>query len=222
MKSKDFVFTERDGELFFVGDFDGYYNNCDDPWEQSGVGEMASYYARSRSRMLQQLRNIGLNKILDVGCGLGYTTRLIANENMDYVVKGCDVSAVAVDKARRNFPELCFEQRDITDSAAIQKSQERFDVVILNQLLWYVLDDLDSVFSNAQCLLNSGGKLLIINAFARTQRYGTQVIDGFSGAVKRFSSIEGFHLDSAHYHDEGDEHADGCFIFHLEERSPAN
>ena len=211
MKSKDYVFTERHGELAFVGDFDGYYNDCDDPWEQSGAGGMASYYEHSRSRLLRALREMQPSRILEVGCGLGYTTHIIANDYQHYAVTGCDVSAVALGKARQRFPELRFEQWNIADALLCEQVREQYDTVILNQLLWYVLDDLDTVFANALQLLTPNGALLIANAFARTQRYGNNIIKGYSGAVERFMAAPGFRLQSSHYYDEGDEHSDGHF-----------
>ena len=67
----------------------------------------------------------------------------------------------------------------------------KFDVVILNQLLWYVLEDLDSVFANVHELLNQDGKLLIV-MHLRIQRYGIAMVDGYSGAVKNFMAVAPF------------------------------
>ena len=214
MKSKDYVFTEREGELVFVGDFDGYYNDCDDPWEQSGVGGMASYYEKSRARMLETLGRLEPVTILEVGCGLGYTTNRIASACDGYEVTGCDISSVALSKASALFPQLRFEQWDIGDQSLCKRVTEKFDVVILNQLLWYVLEDLDSVFANVYELLNQDGKLLIVNAFARIQRYGIAMVDGYSGAVKNFMASGSFHLTESHYYDQDDEHADGQFLLY--------
>ena len=69
MKSKDYVFTEREGELVFVGDFDGYYNDCDDPGSNRVLGD-GFYYEKSRARMLETLGRLEPVTILEVGCGL--------------------------------------------------------------------------------------------------------------------------------------------------------
>ena len=41
----------QEGQLEFVGDFDGYYQNDDDPWGKSTTDiSMAPYYKKSRAR----------------------------------------------------------------------------------------------------------------------------------------------------------------------------
>ena len=117
-------------------------------------------------------------------------------------------------KASALFPQLRFEQWDIGDQSLSERVTDKFDVVILNQLLWYILEDLDAVFANVYELLNQDGKLLIVNAFARNQRYGNAIVDGYSGAVKKFMSSGTFHLTESHYHDQDDEHADGQFLLY--------
>ena len=76
--SKEYVFrTEEDGTLEFVGDFEGFYQNENDPWGQEGADErLRDYYAFSRSNLLTAIRNLTYShdnniNILEIGCGLG-------------------------------------------------------------------------------------------------------------------------------------------------------
>lgn len=213
-KSKNYIFTERKGELAFVGDFDGYYRDSDDPWEQSANAQMGRYYQLSRERLLtlaSSSPNIG--RILEVGCGHGHVTRLISERFVGSEVCGLDISNVAIAGARQRYPQLPFFCGNIGASMLPRElTEERFGLVILNQLLWYILDDLPQVLANVRTLLASDGRLLISNAFAREQRYGTAIIDHFDGAVRYFRQPPGYRLLQARFDNDGEEHDDGHLL----------
>jgi hypothetical protein len=53
---------------------------------------------------------------------------------------------------------------------------------MFNQILWYILENLNTAVLNAHKLLRPSGHLLISNAFLKErQRYGAQIVNGFSG-----------------------------------------
>lgn len=213
-KSKDYIFHEIGGELVFVGDFEGYYQESSDPWGQSATREMGRYYRLSRQRLVEFVEccpNRG--EILEVGCGHGHVAQLIAAQFPQSHVTGLDISVTAIDRARAGYPGLAFVAGDIADSDTVSKlATGRFNVIILNQLLWYILDTLPVVLGNVRTLLSDDGCLIISNAFARNQRYGTEIIDHFHGAVRYFCSVEGFYLHKARFDDDGEEHNDGHFL----------
>ncbi|MCX9156181.1 class I SAM-dependent methyltransferase [Niveibacterium sp. 24ML] len=213
-KSKSYIFKERDGELAFVGDFDGYYRDSDDPWEQSANAQMGRYYQLSRARLLTlAATSPNLGRILEVGCGHGHVTRLIAERFAGSEVCGLDISSVAIAGARQRYPQLPFFCANIgANPLPPELSGQRFGLVILNQLLWYILDDLPQVLANVRTLLASDGRLLISNAFAREQRYGTAIIDHFDGAVHYFRQAPGYRMLQARFDDDGEEHDDGHLL----------
>lgn len=213
--SQDFVFRETSGGgLEFVGDFDGFYRSVEDPWGQSG-GEprMAAYYRYSRANIVKLLATLPERpRVLEVGCGLGHVCRQLWDSGVVSAVTGLDISSAAVAKARRTHPDIPFEVGDFT-AAGAARAMGRFDAVILNQLLWYVLGDLPGLLANAHESLESGGYLLLCNAFLRApQRYGREVVDGFDGIVRylaantvgRFDFVAAqLHSDPALCHDDG-------------------
>jgi len=81
----NYVFKEnKDGKLNFVGDFDLLYENEVDPWDQSGINnQYTDYYKGSRSQLNSELKKINPPKLFEIGCGLGYTTKLI-KESLNY------------------------------------------------------------------------------------------------------------------------------------------
>jgi len=216
-KSKDFIFKEVDEKLVFIGDFEGYYQDTEDPWDQSATANMSDYYLASRERLVSHLNQLPLAiKIAEIGCGLGYVTAFLAKSITNSQLEGFDISVTAVQKARQRFPNLKFTQADIT-AVDFRDNHEpqQFDVVILNQVLWYILDSLPQVLLNMKHILRSDGYLLISNAFAREQRYGAQVIDHFDGAAKYFRQQEHFTLLRASFYNDHYEHDDGHFLLQV-------
>lgn len=181
--NKNFIFEDSGDNLIFIGDFDGLYENLADPWEQSGKsGSIQGYYAYSRKCLVNCLKEINPKTIAEVGCGLGYTTSIIGDQLTECNILGIDISKVAIEKAKINFPKINFENKDIADKNL--KFNTQFDVIILNQLLWYILENIDVVFKNCWENLSNDGCLVISQAFLKEeQRYGREICDGFDGLI---------------------------------------
>ena len=175
-----------DDTLELVGDFDGLYKADKDPWSQSAEGaenlEMKKYYDFSRAQLLKLLKKINPNSnLLEVGCGLGFVMDFIAKNLAETSVSGLDISSEAIRRARENFPEYEFLKEDITKNRINLK--KRFDVVILSQVLWYVLDDIETVMSNVHGLITDRGHFIITQAFPKKQLYGSDIIEGHEGLL---------------------------------------
>jgi SAM-dependent methyltransferase len=221
--SGEHVFREAgDGGLEFVGDFEGLYRAEDDPWGQSGTeSRMGAYYRASRRRLTGTLRRhqeaIGGRPLLEVGCGLGFVTRLLADEFPGHAVEGLDISGTAIAKARTRFPGLAFHVGDIAGGLKGHGGPEGgYGAVILNNLLWYILPRLDDALANARTLAGRGGIVVVGNAFvAGTQRYGADLVDGFPGLLRVLLDEGGLglRLVEASYDDSPAlEHHDGIVV----------
>lgn len=129
----------------YIGKFeDMYKNSAEVPWHQDKTvnaifSDIAVVILRQRSP----------DSLLDVGCGMGYMAERFRVEIPTLKrVAGIDVSETAVVRARSMFPEIEFMARTIGD----HPSQEKFDVVVSKDVLWYVLDDLQAYLSSlAKC-----------------------------------------------------------------------
>jgi len=212
--SDEFIFkTAIDGKLEFVGDFDAYYKNEDDPWGQSGLEpRMREYYKTSRARTRALLVTASPQLVLVVGCGAGHTM-VEMQKIMSCELIGMDVSEHALAKARQLFPSFEFHIANIMTKETLEVIKERqFDVVIFEQILWYILEQLDEALTNAASLLKPEGKLIISNAFVRDQLYGMEYVNGYQGAVARFSADSSFTLVHSSYQDDGLLHTDGHFV----------
>jgi len=181
--SKDYIFKKEDNGLQFIGDFNGLYQSEDNPWGQDGTDErLGDYYEYSRLNIIENLKPYTHHKqMLEIGSGLGYVVDFF-NKNLHLTCDGADISSIAVEKARLNFPTYNFINVDIqSDNIQLEK---KYDVIVLNQVLWYVLEKFENVFENVFNLLNKGGVFIITHAFIESQGYGKDIIDGFGGLVQ--------------------------------------
>ena len=127
-------------------------------------------------------------------------------------VVGVDISKEAIKKAQSLFPEFPYFRGDIMCQELIQKLGDRnFEMVIFEQILWYILGGLDNAFKNAHTLLRANGMLIVCNAFVRNQRYGNDIINGYQGAVKYFENLPLFTLEFSQHYDDGLTNTDGHF-----------
>jgi len=193
-RSKNYIFRKDDnGELLFQGDFEGYYQNHSDPWDQNSTdSDISEYYKESRLKLLKVIKGIKSNKnILEIGCGLGLVTNMLDKELENSIISGVDISSTAIHKAKAQYSNISFYEGDIADRKF--KSEGQYDVVILNEMLWYVLEDLDLVINNIYEILNTNGSLIITMAFLNDQQYGKEIINGYSGLLEycklRISSL---------------------------------
>jgi SAM-dependent methyltransferase len=170
----------------FIGDFESLYKNEDDPWNQSAKdGEISSYHKISRKRLGQKLLEVNPSALLEVGCGLGYTTNQIQQQLPNSNILGADISTTAISRAKKLFTNLNFKQGDICASDFYEKFKNfKPNSIILNQLLWYVLEDLDTCISNCFNLLKKNNFLIFSQGFLKEdQKYGREIIDGYEGLL---------------------------------------
>ena len=110
----DYIFQESSNGIKFIGDFESFYQNENDPWEQSALqnkGEtngMANFYEISRRKLLDLLAsNINTNdSICECGCGTGYAAKSLLMKFPNHEVSGCDISKTAIEKATQNFQNI--------------------------------------------------------------------------------------------------------------------
>lgn len=213
MTNKNYVFSRnKNSQLTFVGDFEGLYQNDADPWNQAAQSEDSEYYLSSRMRISREIKAHRPTTVLEIGTGLGYALDFFAKK-WPASYTGVDISPTAINKAKTLFPNYTFNVGDICKRFSPSKVGTKFDCIILNQLLWYVLDDLDTVLGNCVRLLSDNGIFIISNAFARQQMYGNEIINGFGGAVDRFEQFSQLKMVHCSFNDDDFRNNDGLFLF---------
>ncbi|MGB1298108.1 MAG: class I SAM-dependent methyltransferase [Psychrobium sp.] len=215
--SKDFVFSSsKNGELEFVGDFEGLYRSVNDPWGQSANGDyLDGLYEQSRQTLKNVISELkGVTSGCEVGCGLGYVTNDLNCYFKDISWEGVDISKTAVSKAQNLFPSIDFFQGDIASTNI--DSSKSYDVVILNQILWYLLKGLDRVFINLSKMIKQDGYLIISTFFLKDQKYGADIIGSFDDLILHV--ISNYHQQykiifaDIKYGDESAKHRDSILV----------
>lgn len=181
------------------GEFEEMYRDINDPWGcQKGAMSLNN---RIFTEMLFDGRNF--EKIWDVGCGLGGFTNYIFKRNGGGKIIACDTSATAVKKASFSYPYIDFRCMNIlTDEP---DSLEYFDLIVANEILWYLLDGLRGVFAKFAKVLCGRGVLAIHQYFPSEQRYGKEIIKGLEGFETFLKNNSAFIYENkvVSYHEEG-------------------
>jgi trans-aconitate 2-methyltransferase len=92
-------------------------------------------------------------RVLDLGCGTGHLTALIAESGAETV--GIDASPAMIEQARLNFPTLQFQVADALDFEA----HDRFDAVFTNATLHWILEPMRVVMRVHEAL-KAGGRFV--------------------------------------------------------------
>jgi SAM-dependent methyltransferase len=126
-----------------------YFDPLADNWEL--YRERNAYYHRTLRTLFRTFVPRGCS-VLELGCATG---DLLATVGPQRGV-GVDLSERMVEKARRKYPSLEFVKGDAT----FFDTPERFDCILINNLLEYV-EDIQSLLDNCRRLLKPRGRLLI-------------------------------------------------------------
>ena len=115
------------------------------------------------SRLMSTAGISGTDKILDIGCGCGETSRIAARQAADGEVLGVDISAPMLARARVRAEEeglanLRFEE---ADAATAQLPAAYYDLV-LSRFGVMFFDDARAAFENISRSLRPGGRLAFL------------------------------------------------------------
>lgn len=151
-------FVFNGGQL--VGEFDEMYRRSTEvPWHQDRKSR--SVYVRVSLDILQYLEG-PVRRVLEVGSGLGYIAEQLAENHPEVV--GVELSAEAVRQARARVTGVQFMEHDVT-AAPLPFADGEFDLVVIKDLLWYVLDYLETVFAEIVRVVREGGYVLVVQTF---------------------------------------------------------
>ncbi len=139
-------------------------------------------------------------KVLDVGCGTGFLTLLLAE--MGHTVKGLDISEGMQADAKRKVKEQGLEERvsfTIGDAEKLDEPENEYDVVINRHLLWTLPHPGEAIDSWIK-VVKPGGKVIIIDGDWKAYANKSKERDNAEHCH------EGEH-EHGHSHEEGCEHS---------------
>jgi trans-aconitate 2-methyltransferase len=123
-------------------------------WNAHCYDEKHAFVFKYGEDVVRQLAPRPGERILDLGCGTGYLTNLIAEAGAR--VTGIDRSPAMIDRAKAVYPDLDFRVMSVTD----MQFDSTFDAVFSNATLHWVLEKeiaIDHIYHN----LRSGGRLVL-------------------------------------------------------------
>jgi SAM-dependent methyltransferase len=95
-----------------------------DDWRALG---WQSYYTQQRRfAVLAEIGSLAHKRVLDVGCGLGHLYEYLRTQGIPVTYTGYDLLPDMIERARRRFPEVHFEVRDVLQGLGT----ERFDYIL--------------------------------------------------------------------------------------------
>jgi trans-aconitate methyltransferase len=152
-------------------------------WDSSLYNSKHDFVFKYGEDLLNLLQPQQAEQILDLGCGTGYLTKLIAEAGA--VVTGIDNSADMIDTARNNYPGIDFR----VAGAAEFVEENRFDAIFSNAALHWIKEKepvIDCMFRS----LKTNGRLVL-------EMGGKQNVAGIINALKTTLQKHGFHKQAA-------------------------
>src|SRR5664279_1682088 len=128
-------------------------------WNASLYDDKHSFVFKYGEDLVELLKPQHVERILDLGCGTGYLTSVIAASGATVI--GIDNSIDMVTKAKTEYPHLEFQVQNATDF----HFDEHFDAVFSNAVLHWILDKeqaVDCIYNNlkrhGRFVMEMGGK----------------------------------------------------------------
>lgn len=141
------------------------YPNPDEAARLGKIMLFLSFISRSCSNSGRE------NRILDIGCGRGWLTKLASAYG---VCHGIDPAHRSIEYARKSYPELDFYNCDL--SGFLRNSHfKAYDIVIASEIIEHVVDKREFVRDLAKCLVPNGHAIITSprgEIFKKWQRLG--------------------------------------------------
>jgi SAM-dependent methyltransferase len=147
---------------------------------------------RTHRRYLEDIDARRAQNIIDIACGRGGFTRLLAEATAGQVL-GIDISPAQLVRARRHrAPNLEFEQRDVMEVDALQR---RFDAAVYLDAACYLPDKRVGVRKIGQ-VLEPGARLLLVD-WCRRERVSDLEAELMLLPFMRFWAVPGVETASS-------------------------
>lgn len=133
-----------------------------DEWADTGRGErMEEGHGDVAAQVIEQLNIRAGNQVLDLGCGIGWATRILAQTSAGVQAIGIDASPAMIKKAeelsslriRARYEVGTFDKLDFNDG--------KFDHVFSVEAIYYA-PDLGQALAEVHRVLKSGGHLNLL------------------------------------------------------------
>jgi trans-aconitate 2-methyltransferase len=129
-------------------------------WNAEEYAKNSSNQTEWATELIPKIKLTGNESVLDIGCGDGKITALLASYLPHGQVVGVDSSEEMIAAARRNFPHCHYPNLTFLRMDARQLTfREQFDVAFSNAALHWIIDQ-QTVLSGVHQSLDKNGRLL--------------------------------------------------------------
>jgi len=141
-------------------------------WADSGHGRGLEKRHWETTRQLIELMNVDEHdNVLDLGCGVGWATRVLAQKAARGIVLGIDLSDRMIGQARSAYRNPHNALFLVADASGIPCSQGFFSSVLAAESIYYY-PELDQSFCEVHRVLKPGGKAFFLNSYYAENTYG--------------------------------------------------
>ena len=127
-------------------------------WDIDGSSEAHEYLLPP---VLSLLRQHGARRVLDLGCGNGSMSHELSRAGMQ--VTGVDFSHSGIARARKNYPQVRFEQHDVSQALG-SAFRQSFDAVVSTEVVEHLFLP-RTLLRNALSALEPGGLFIATAPF---------------------------------------------------------
>jgi 2-polyprenyl-3-methyl-5-hydroxy-6-metoxy-1,4-benzoquinol methylase len=127
-------------------------------WDSEGSTQFHNLIEKP---IIKKLKSKNIQTILDLGCGNGFLTNIIATYG--YEVVGLDHSQTGISLAKKQFPSIHFEQHDFQYSLSAEH-HHKYDAVVSAEVIEHLLQP-RKLMQNAYDALKPGGVFILTTPF---------------------------------------------------------
>lgn len=139
--------------------FDDIHDSALDGW---GFSFRRSQLYRFKKYLDMLIKNNIKGKILEIACSTGFFTNLMSNSVKNIEIKAVDISQIAIDKAKKKYPNIDFSVQKLPD---VNFEGESFDCVTAIEVLSYLDDEgrMQSIANIRNILKDDGYAIISVN-----------------------------------------------------------
>jgi SAM-dependent methyltransferase len=141
-------------------------------WAESGRGRGLEKRHWETTREMIELMNVDEHdNVLDLGCGVGWATRVLAQKASRGIVAGLDLSDRMIAQARSGYrnPHNVFFV--VADASGIPVPSGFFNSVLSVESIYYY-PDLNDAFAEVHRILKPGGRAFFLIGYYRENTFG--------------------------------------------------
>jgi len=141
-------------------------------WADSGQGRGIEKHHWETTRQLIDLMNIDeYDNVVDLGCGVGSATRVLAQKASRGFVLGVDLSDRMIVQARKAYRNPHNALFLVADAAGIPCPDQMFDALLSVESI-YFYSGLDLAFHEVNRILKPGGKAFFLVSYYKENPHG--------------------------------------------------